>query len=63
MLLASASHDNSIRFWHGKDYGPLPSENLTEQHKITSIGLKQGKLTATGIDRKWSMFVRKNHHK
>lgn len=34
-------------------------DNLIEQHKITSIDLKDGKLAVTGIDRKWSMLINK----
>ena len=28
LFLASGSHDCLVRLWHGRDYGPLPSEAL-----------------------------------
>lgn len=63
LFLVSASHDNLIKLWHGMDYTPLPVDNLMEQHKITSIDLKDGKLAVTGIDRKWSMLINKIKYK
>lgn len=57
--LATASHDNTVKLWHGMDYTPLPVEPLVEQHKITSIDISEGKLAVTGIDRKWSMLINK----
>lgn len=59
-FLASVSHDNTVRLWHGQNYGPLPVE-IVEQHKLTSIDINLGRLAVTCIDRKWSMFV--NNHK
>jgi WD40 repeat protein len=63
LFLSSASHDNTVRLWHGFDYTPLPIENIEEQHKITSIDIREGRLAVTGIDRKWSMFVNKSKFK
>jgi WD40 repeat protein len=56
-FLASVSHDNSIRLWHGQNYSPLPIDDLIEQHKITSVDINGGRLAVTCIDRKWSMFI------
>jgi hypothetical protein len=57
--LASASHDNTIKLWHGQNYTSLPVDDLEEQHKITSIDIRDGRMAVTGIDRKWSMFINK----
>lgn len=28
LFLSSSSHDNTIKFWHGLDYTPLPVDSL-----------------------------------
>ena len=63
LYLASASHDNTVRLWHGQSYTPIVVDDLKEQHKITSIDINDGRLSVTGIDRKWSMYVNKNKWK
>ncbi len=61
--MASVSHDNSIKLWHGRNYSTLPIDDLIEQHKLTSLDINDGKLAVTCIDRKWSMFINSSRWK
>jgi U4/U6 small nuclear ribonucleoprotein PRP4 len=62
-ILCSVSHDNSLRLWHGRNYISVNLEPHMHASKLTSVDIHEGKIAATTIERKWFMWVLKNHGK
>jgi WD40 repeat protein len=59
-LLFSAGHDNVIKIWHGRNYSSVGAE-LEHAAKISSISYSSGKLGATMLDRKWTIWSNKKY--
>lgn len=54
-LLMTASHDCTVKLWHGRNYTSV-EEELEHPTKITSVGVRGGMVACTMIDRKWTMW-------
>ena len=57
--LASCSHDNSVKIWHGLHYG-LINNDIQLTGKVSSVDFHEELLAATTIDRKFTIWARKS---